>query len=768
MARLPQPGGDKGNWGDILNDYLGQSLKPDGSIKDGVIGSAQLQNNAVTEVLLAGAVQTKLNQPATIADDSIARVKLASSLRTELDTYATPIVQATPLRFPAIDNTGVTATQVGLQAAVDACSPGSSLVLRGTYLLTGTVNIPAVKALTLDLTAATIIRGGSATPLSCVGVFDANVAVSAIALETIVIDGEPATVSRLTTATTPTWQRGDLVKVFSDDEIPGGHFTSMTDRPRLGEFIEVHSVSGTTTYLRGTLRENYVTSPRAARLPYGTVTVLGGTFDVTANVLTNKTRGTAFRFEALHAPKVRGTVAHRLVGPGLQFKSCRGYAVHDYDADFGMNDPTNSVYGYGIHDSSCEDGVITGGTQRGLRHPWTDGTADTAVGDTYPGDFGRTYNTKLIGVTSHGCTASGFDTHHMSKGVQFIGCTAYVPAELNGFLLRGEGHSVLDCTVYGGYSAVAVICQETGSISTGESRLHHVGNIRVEDSNRVLTVNVRANTNHPNYRVTDPELSVVVDGVFARNVTRLAIIVNGNVRLRNVEFVSASFANGAIVQFDNCILRLEDYRIDLSTVTAYDTATQRIWQAGDSNTGFGSQFFAHRGSINTSSAYRTKATTPFYATDKTKRWDVRQLLIETPYASAAAFDLPNQPIECAFEWYHTPQKAQPLSQRRSGSIVSADAALAATPFSQIMNAPDTQLVITANITAATARTLPAFPLGHFDGQRLSIILGSASASLTIPNGPTFNTRTTTGSDKVLSSAGASAHFMWSAQLWREL
>ena len=34
MARLPQPGGDKGNWGDILNEYLSTSLNGDGSLKN--------------------------------------------------------------------------------------------------------------------------------------------------------------------------------------------------------------------------------------------------------------------------------------------------------------------------------------------------------------------------------------------------------------------------------------------------------------------------------------------------------------------------------------------------------------------------------------------------------------------------------------------------------------------------------------------------------------------------------------------------------------
>lgn len=51
MARLPQPGSDQGTWGDILNDYLSQVHKTDGTLKD----------NVVTESQLAAPVVTKLN-----------------------------------------------------------------------------------------------------------------------------------------------------------------------------------------------------------------------------------------------------------------------------------------------------------------------------------------------------------------------------------------------------------------------------------------------------------------------------------------------------------------------------------------------------------------------------------------------------------------------------------------------------------------------------------------------------------------------------------
>ena len=37
MTRLPNPGGDNGNWGRILNDFLEQSHNDDGTLKEAAI-----------------------------------------------------------------------------------------------------------------------------------------------------------------------------------------------------------------------------------------------------------------------------------------------------------------------------------------------------------------------------------------------------------------------------------------------------------------------------------------------------------------------------------------------------------------------------------------------------------------------------------------------------------------------------------------------------------------------------------------------------------
>ncbi len=61
MPRLPHPGGDKGNWGDILNDYLSQAHNPDGTLKDNAVSTPAITNNSISEGKLDAAVRSKLN-----------------------------------------------------------------------------------------------------------------------------------------------------------------------------------------------------------------------------------------------------------------------------------------------------------------------------------------------------------------------------------------------------------------------------------------------------------------------------------------------------------------------------------------------------------------------------------------------------------------------------------------------------------------------------------------------------------------------------------
>ncbi|MBP6037707.1 MAG: exosporium protein, partial [Candidatus Saccharimonas sp.] len=50
MSRLPTIGGDSGNWGQVLNDFLTQAHKNDGTLKDGIVSETMLDPSLTAKV----------------------------------------------------------------------------------------------------------------------------------------------------------------------------------------------------------------------------------------------------------------------------------------------------------------------------------------------------------------------------------------------------------------------------------------------------------------------------------------------------------------------------------------------------------------------------------------------------------------------------------------------------------------------------------------------------------------------------------------------
>lgn len=71
MARLPEPGEDKGTWGDILNAFLMQSHNDDGSIKDSAITDAAIADESITN--------DKIAASAGIEKSKLAALNIANS-----------------------------------------------------------------------------------------------------------------------------------------------------------------------------------------------------------------------------------------------------------------------------------------------------------------------------------------------------------------------------------------------------------------------------------------------------------------------------------------------------------------------------------------------------------------------------------------------------------------------------------------------------------------------------------------------------------------
>ena len=135
MARLPTPGSDVGQWGDILNAYLLQAHKIDGTLKDKIVTNASLSWGAVTAVNLApnsvtatslapgsvtadalavDAISADVIQSATITED-----KLDSVVQSKLNYIGTP--GSTGPQGPQ-GSTGATGV-VGPQGSTGATGP---------------------------------------------------------------------------------------------------------------------------------------------------------------------------------------------------------------------------------------------------------------------------------------------------------------------------------------------------------------------------------------------------------------------------------------------------------------------------------------------------------------------------------------------------------------------------------------------------------------------------------------------------------------------
>lgn len=104
MSRLPNPGGDEGQWGDILNDYLSQAHNADGKLKDNVVASSTIAPSAVTSTAIAPSAVTA----AAIKDGSITPTLLSADIQAKLS-----------VDYAVVGHTHAIADTTGLQAALD-------------------------------------------------------------------------------------------------------------------------------------------------------------------------------------------------------------------------------------------------------------------------------------------------------------------------------------------------------------------------------------------------------------------------------------------------------------------------------------------------------------------------------------------------------------------------------------------------------------------------------------------------------------------------
>lgn len=143
MARLPEPGSDAGKWGDILNEYLSETLDTDGKLKANTVSSFQIIDGSLSESLFDTNVSNKLNTT-VVSDGAVTSTKIASSAVT-VDKIGTT---AAPTSGQVLSYNGSslawTAPSVGVAADATSTTKGS-VQLAGD--LAGTATAPTVPSL---------------------------------------------------------------------------------------------------------------------------------------------------------------------------------------------------------------------------------------------------------------------------------------------------------------------------------------------------------------------------------------------------------------------------------------------------------------------------------------------------------------------------------------------------------------------------------------------------------------------------------------------
>lgn len=344
---------------------------------------------------------------------------------------------------------GVTDDTASIQAAVDACPDGGTVIVEpGIYLIADGPVVIEGKTLTIDLTNAIITQSNDGEAFSFRGTLETELDASGITTVTTTGDETTRDGVQVTLSAPVAWQRGDVVKLVGDDVLPGsrtdGAAIPPAERNRVGQFFTVQSLNGpgTVATLMGTLRDPFTVNTRIARLLPISGHLIGGDFRVHPDFVGFDFNAGVVQMQNLINPTIRGTHVSRAGSQAFGMGSCYQYNISDVVVNYARNTPGTAL-GYAINDNCSEYGKLANSHFVQVRHAFTSGANAIGPDEALPA-YGRTYGTIISACTSQGSQQSSFDTHLDADNVTFIGCT--VMDSPTGFNLRGRNHNVIGCT----------------------------------------------------------------------------------------------------------------------------------------------------------------------------------------------------------------------------------------------------------------------------------------------------------------------------------
>ncbi|MCC4248614.1 hypothetical protein [Microbacterium testaceum] len=433
-----------------------------------------------------------------------------------------------------IDPTGRKDSGPGLTEALGAVPEGwEAVIAPGRYLVSNSIT-PTSDLVRLSGYGVTLVQSGASPIISVKAEWATPFRAISFGTSTPGDGAEPT--SKITVDGNPGWGPGTLIKVISDDVIPGSRTSADGRASRNGEFAIVASTNRDEIVTTARLRESYSDNARVVEVSRNTAQIRG--FTLEARSASAKVVGASMIYLAgLLAPVVEDLRCISAHGPVVHMNSCYGFHVSRLDVAFAEDDAPHRL-GYGVLDNCSEFGTVRDSIVRHARHAYTDDTPAISRNTSNPHIYGRSYGNQILGCHAVSPSRSGFDTHHSSECIVFSSCSVDSGAEdVSAFALRGRNHLVVGCSAQRiGLGVRAFTEAERGGESFG-----HV--VQAFTARSVTDTAIAADvhpTGHPRSGEleTRPVLTVagaVIDGtssgIRARNaavsVTDASILMNG-------------------------------------------------------------------------------------------------------------------------------------------------------------------------------------------------------------------------------------------------
>jgi hypothetical protein len=259
-------------------------------------------------------------------------------------------------------------------------------------------------------------------------------------------------VTTLTVASTTGYAVGKLVKVFSDNLIPG---EDPAENRKLAEFARVSAIGSGTIQLYSRLRNTYTTNPRVA-IHNETYQFSMRNFYVKGQVSPDITWSSPYvTVTGYYKPYLERITATNLVERFLRLVSCYEPVTRDLTGKVIRTSLTYDAFGYLIQEVGCFNGRHYNPSGFDVRHVYSCSAAAATDLTAFVENYGGTVGTTVIGGTGFNCKTAAFEAHADAEDVTFIACIAEYAysGEIGnpaGFGFRGRRTRALGCTAIGG------------------------------------------------------------------------------------------------------------------------------------------------------------------------------------------------------------------------------------------------------------------------------------------------------------------------------